>query len=362
MTRPPGNHVRTIGEILGMEPSKPFRTAYALCWIVGYVVIYYLFKDALPEKYGRDALALADIMQTGKNDEGSFGAMAALYGALPEWFLPHLPPLVGTLSMWVVLSYVRSYGLMLILAVVLPPYILLNFLYPLKETLVAIMALVVHFGLQRTDKTWVAFLFILGIYIPYGIFVRTYYLLIVAAFISIVLVMKTKPIISIVYICAAIILIFTVPSDVYFQIQGPRDTIYDYLSTQSTSIVRTCFANPLPPTNAFNFLVNTLYALVILFCPFIIGQSISEVLLIVNVLTYFGMVYCGFKYFRGVAQLPYALFVAHILTQAQFEPDLGSYVRHFSSVWVLIAPAMQYLFRPRSLPQADTTRDAVTVT
>lgn len=350
MIKLPNNHIRTIGEIFSLEPSKQFRIAYALFWIVGYLAIYYFFRDDLPEKYGRDALALADIMQAGKNDEGSFGAMAAIYGAMPDWFLPHLPPLVGTFSLWVVLSYVRSYVLMLVLPVLLAPYILLNFLYALKETLVAVMALVIHYGLKHIDKTWIAFLFILCLYVPYGIFVRQYYLLIVVIFISIVLLMKTPPVVSVVYVCAGIILAFMIPNDIYYQIQGPRDVIYQYLSTQATSVVRTCFANPLPPENAFNFIVNTLYSLLILFCPFIIAQSISEVLMLVNVLTYFGMVYCGFKYFRGGAQLPYALFVAHILTQAQFEPDLGSYVRHFSSVWVLIAPALQYLLRPRPKP------------
>ncbi|MGB4100945.1 MAG: hypothetical protein WBK91_03440 [Alphaproteobacteria bacterium] len=310
------------------------------------MVIYYLFKDSLPEKYGRDALALADIMQAGKNDEGSFGAMAAIYGALPGWFLPHLSPLVGTFSLWVVLSYVRSYPLMLVLPVLLLPYILLNFLFALKETLVAIMALAIHYILKRVDKTWIVFLLILCIYVPYGIFVRQYYLIIVAVFVSIILIMKTPSTISIIYVCAGIMFVSVIPSDIYYQIQGPRDVIYHYLSTQSISIVRTCFANPLPPDNAFNFFVNTLYALIILFIPFIIGQSFNEVLLVINVMTHFGMVYCGFKYFKGAAQLPYALFVAHILTQAQFEPDLGSYVRHYSSVWVLIAPAMIYLLRP----------------
>lgn len=357
MIKLPSRHVKTIGEIFSLEPSPQFRIVYSLFWVVGYLVVYYFFKDSLPEKYGRDALALADIMQAGKNDEGSFGAMAAIYGAMPDWFLPHLPPLVGTFSLWVILSYVRSYPLMLVLPILLLPYILLNFLYALKETLVAVIALAIHYGLKKIDRTWLAFLFILCLYIPYGMLVRQYYLLIVVAFVSIILIMKTPPIISVVYVCAGIILVFMIPNDVYFQIQGPRDVIYQYLSTQSISIVRTCFANPLPPDNAFNFFVNTLYALIILFCPFIIAQSFNEVLMLINVMTYFGMVYCGFKYFKGAAQLPYALFVAHILTQAQFEPDLGSYVRHFSSVWVLIAPAMQYLLRPQGHAE-DTQQTA----
>lgn len=340
-------------------PSLQFRRAYFFLWLLAYLAIYYGFKESLPEKYGRDAGFLADVMEIGRLADTSFSTMAAIYGALPGWFLPHLPAFVGGVSLWVILSYVRSYQTMLLLFVLLPPYLLLNFLYPSKETLVAIMALAVYAACRKIKGTLPVFLVILALYVPYGIFIRQYYLLILAVFTAIFLIMRTNSIVWMLLACAGIVALALIPNEVYFQIQSPRDAIYAQLSSGSNLFVRTCFPNPLPPDNAFNFLVNTLYGLLVLFVPFIIGQSVNEVLLLINVAAYAAMVYYGLKHMRGGAQLPYMLFIGHILTQAQFEPDLGSYMRHFSSVFVLIAPALPFLFAPQPVQQKD--RAAATI-
>lgn len=353
---------KTLGTLIQSGPSRSMQRAHALLWLIGYLAIFYVFRDYLPEKYGRDAGLLADVIEIGKVADGSFSAMAAIYGALPEWFLPHLPALVGGVSLWVVLSYVRSYPTMLLLLILLPPYLLLNFLYPIKETLVGVMALAIHFFCRRKQDTLSVFLFVLAIYVPYGIFVRQYYLLIVAAFIGIFIMSRTKPIVWIAMVFAGIMALFLVPEHVFFQIQSPRDEIYAFaMSNANPYIVRTGFPNPLPPINAFNFLVNTAYSLLILFIPFIIGQTVSEVLMLINVAAYTAMVCFGLKYSRKGHQLPYLLFIAHILVQAQFEPDLGSYVRHFSSVLVMIAPALQFFWMPRGQKQTVLREKAVLV-
>ena len=111
--------------------------------------------------------------------------------------------------------------------------------------------------------------------------------------------------------------------------------------------VRTYFFNPLPPDNLGSFLVNTFWGVLVMFVPFFVAQSFNEVLMMINVFMYCGMVLALLRFRGGAGQLPAYLFIGHILTQAQFEPDLGSYVRHFSSVLVMISPGIFYLFRNR---------------
>jgi hypothetical protein len=73
--------------------------------------------------------------------------------------------------------------------------------------------------------------------------------------------------------------------------------------------------------------------------------------MMVNSLFYLGLVFAILRHKRGAEVLPAFLFIAHLLTLAQFEPDLGSFLRHYSSVLVLLAPGIEFIFAPKTQAQ-----------
>jgi hypothetical protein len=354
------NGSNVLGALFSRSPSPLMCKYYRLIWMAVYILMF-AFKESLPEKFGRDASTLARMVESGTGDDGAYGAMATIYSYVPGFFLPFLPLLLCLPSLWIILGYVRSYAVMLILPIILMPYLMMNFLFPSKETLVALMAIMIYRLSQSKIPVIRAFLLILLLYGVYAAFVRSYYFLILAFFSAVVIGRKVPLPLT---LCATFIGIAVLgvllPAQVFQEIQGARDTS-SWAMMRMTNEVRTLFFNPFPPDNMLNFLGNMGFGLLVMFVPFVIAQTFNEVLMLVNVLFYTGLVLGIMRHKHGTAALPAMLFIGHILTQAQFEPDLGSYVRHFSSVLVILAPGIQYLLlakpnapavEPHALPDA----------
>lgn len=350
------------GRLFKREPSQVQCRLYRILWILFYVGLFAM-RDALPERFSRDAILLAEMIQTNQFGEGSYGAMAALYAHIPGPLLPLLPVAICIPSIWILLGYVRSYPVMLLLPIILLPYLVMNFMNPTKETLVALLVLIVYKISQSRLTTLRAFLVIAVLYALYAAFVRSYYVLILVLFAALLFLRLVPRGVALIVIMLGFAAMLALPADVFQAIQGPRDEAAFFQEHMGKYAVRTFFYNLLPPDNAFSFLVNTFWGLLVMFIPFFVAQSFNEVLMMVNVFFYSGMVLALLRYRRGAAQLPAYLFMGHILTQAQFEPDLGSYVRHFSCVLVMLAPGLLYMFRNRpaaeiAAEEAATNYDA----
>lgn len=225
---------------------------------------------------------------------------------------------------------------------------------PTKETLVAILALFVYRIAKSRLSVFTSVALICVTYIVYAKFVRIYYFLIAAFFAGIWLTRVLPAAISLAGAAVVLLGMAFLPSEVFEMIQGPRDEAARYMEF-SGHVVRTFFYNYLPPTDLIAFLVNTVWGVLVMVFPFVIAQSFNEALMMINVYFFLGMAFSTIKNKSGVGQLPAYLFFGHILTQAQFEPDLGSYVRHFSVMFVILAPGMQYMFRIK--PSAEIAHE-----
>lgn len=340
------NNPANLGRFFKSEPSLAMCKFYRMFWILFYIVLFAL-KDSLPEKFGRDAATLAEMIESNDFDAGSYGAMAAIYSHVPSALLPFLPLVVCIPSLWIILRYVRSYPVMMIMPVLLLPYMVMNFIYPSKETFVGVMMIGIYWISQSKLSTLRTFIILLVLYAAYAAFIRSYYFLIAAFFLAIMVARQIPAAFTVLGIMLGLTAMAFLPESVFIAIQGSRDDNSLIMSKLSHE-VRTYFFNPMPPDNLLAFLVNMSWGILVMFIPFLIAQSFNEVLMMVNVFFYTGTVLAMLRYKRGGAQLPALLFIGHILTQAQFEPDLGSYVRHFSCTLVMLSPAIYYMFRSKS--------------
>lgn len=340
------NDSRNLGRFFRREPSLTQCRIYRWLWIGFYCALFAL-RDSLPERFSRDAETLNEMIVSGDFEEGSYGAMAAIYSLVPGPVLPFLPALACIPSLWIVLGFVRSYAVMLLLPIILMPYLIMNFMNPTKETLVALIIIAVYkICRSPTMTTFRAAMLILGMYGVYALYIRSYYILIAAFFAAILIVKYAPRFVTVIGAVAVLAVMAVLPAEVYQAIQGPRDDA-SHLMSRLSQEVRTLFFNPMPPDNMLNFFINMAWGIFVMYVPFVIAQSFNEVLMLVNVLFYTGMVLALIRHKQGAGQLPAYLFMGHILTQAQFEPDLGSYVRHFSCVLVMLSPGIYYMFRNR---------------
>ncbi len=337
------NAPKVFGAFFKHEPSRLICQLYRWLWLGLYIALFAL-KDSLPEKFSRDATLLAEMIEGGSYDEGSYGAMAMIYSLVPGPLLPFLPVCVALPTLWIILGYVRSYPVMMLLPILFPPFLIMNFMNPTKETLVAILALFVYRVAKSRLSVISAVIVICITYIVYAKFIRIYYFLIAAFFSGIWLTRVLPAAVSIGGAALVFLMMAFLPKEVFETLQAPRDEAARYMEF-SGHVVRTFFYNVMPPTDVIAFLVNTAWGVLVMLFPFVIAQSFNEALMMINVYFYLGMVRATIKNKTGVSQLPAYLFLGHILTQAQFEPDLGSYVRHFSVMFVILAPGMQYMFR-----------------
>lgn len=137
------NDSRVTGRLFRREPSDVQCRLYRWFWMVAYLGLFAL-KDSLPDRFSRDASTLAEMIEKGNIVEGSYGAMAAIYSHVPGPLLPFLPAAICLPSLWIVMGYVRSYPAMLLMPILMMPYLIMNFMNPTKETMVALMALAVY--------------------------------------------------------------------------------------------------------------------------------------------------------------------------------------------------------------------------
>jgi hypothetical protein len=318
-------------------------TIYALTWIAVYLVLVFVLRDYLPEKFLRDSLTIQRLAEDlHSSDWGGAYAIAAKMSAIfPSWFLNIIVAVVGGSTIWYVTTSAKSIRGMLLIVPILAPAIVLDMVQFGKEVFVIPLTFIILVVAQRTPSILKAFLVIAAIYLLYGLFFRQYYLLIFLAFIAFMVTVKSPPPFRLVYLLLLMIVIVAVPSKVFMQLQGDRDSINMY-SNLVTNEVRTAIYNPYVPDGGVHFLINYAYAFLRLNLPILFSPTVSDILLFINVLIYGRMVYGGIKQrpITPMSLLPW-LFLSHLVVLWVFEPDLGSYLRHFSSIIVYIIPAFR---------------------
>jgi hypothetical protein len=320
------------------DPSPQIIKTYAWLWVGSYLAIYFFFREIIPEKFLRDALEIQRIIETGFDDVSlSYATPAYIF----QFFsLPVLYALVGLINasaIYIILRKVRTMRGMIVMGIILPPLILLGFMSPTKEVFVLLMAAALLYCAHKFSARTTMILAIILAYSVYGLAFRSYYLLILFFFL-VYAYMPTHRLNQAIVFLAGFLVLFLVPKDIFFALQGPRDMI-NMANESGPYEVRTAIYNPFDPESVWGFIGNYIYAFFRLHIPILWEMTANEWVLFVNVVIYAGLLRYSLLFLTGSRRLLALLFLSHITVYILFEPDLGSYFRHFSSVFLYLLPA-----------------------
>lgn len=317
---------------------NPYSIAGVLIVLV-YTAIYVFFRDMLPEKWSVDSAKIIEILTYGGMDDldNSFAVTAVLFGLIGVDNLDIFTCSVSAVFLFFATRDIRGAGDFFTRLLLIAPCIMLNMFAPSKETVVLIMTMLITVSAIyfRTSKKYTFISFLL-LYAIYGLFVRQYYLLIVGVF-FIVYQLWRRPFRY--HLLAAIVAVGAVmaaPSSLLQTLQSPRDTSNAY-AEQIGSDNRTAFTNIASPGNGPGFLVNYGYAATVLITPVLYFQTASDVFMQMMIAAMLIILYKARQKSRRhpdrfEPRFFGSLFTAHILVQLIFEPDLGSFTRHLTSV------------------------------
>ncbi|WP_354327378.1 hypothetical protein [Variovorax atrisoli] len=326
----------------GSRRFNPYSVAGVLIVLV-YVVVYAFFREMLPEKWSVDSAKILEILNYGGTDEmdNSFAVTAALFSIIGSNNLDVFTCASSAVFLFFATRNIRRAGDFFSRLLLIAPCIMLNMFAPSKETVVLIMTMcitvtTIYF---RTSKFLTIGAF-LGLYAIYGVFVRNYYLLIVGAFFAVHWLWR-RPLKY--HLLAAILAagaIMAAPSNLLQTLQSPRDTSNAY-AEQIGSDNRTAFTNIASPATGPGFLVNYVYAATVLITPVIYFHTPSDAFMQMMIVAMLLILYKARRRSRrnpGEFEPRFfgSLFVAHILVQLIFEPDLGSFTRHLTSVMLYL--------------------------
>ncbi|WP_454902164.1 hypothetical protein [Variovorax gossypii] len=311
--------------------------------VLVYTVIYAYFREMLPEKWSVDSAKIIEILNYGGTGDmdNSFAVTAALFSIIGVDNLDVFTCGVSAIVLLFATHGIRKAGDFFSRLLLIAPCIMLNMFAPSKETVVLIMTMCITVSsiYFRTSKilTYGAFL---SLYAIYGIFVRQYYLLIVGVFFAVYYLwcrpLKYHFLATIVVVGA----VMAAPSSLLQTLQSPRDTSNAY-AEQIGSDNRTAFTNIASPASGPGFLANYAYAATVLITPVLYFQTASDAFMQLMIAA---MLIILHKARRRSKREPErfeprffgSLFIAHILVQLIFEPDLGSFTRHLTSVMLYI--------------------------
>ncbi len=340
-----GEENLNLRDDLFMLPLKPDRSivrSSASFWILAYGLVYFIFPGAIPEKYLRDAAQIQNLIQgtLSFEDEGSFAATSAVFNILPQEVNRIVVGLFNCYILWLILTQIKTFRGMVLIIPLLGPMALLDMMAPTKDTIVLMMTSLIYSVSLRVRTPLPLLLTILGCYAGYGFFVRSYYLLIVVVFIGYLIIDKTQAFSRFLYVPLLLLIVFLLPEQLYQNLEGPRDEVNYWIRLGMTDFdVRTLFVNPFPPDGGLHFLGNYAYALCLLNFPFLLHVTANEVIMAVSIAVQAWLIISGIRMLQGPQRLLTFLFVAHITVLILFEPDFGSYTRHFSSVFLYLLPA-----------------------
>jgi hypothetical protein len=337
--------------------GKDLVLVVTLLWVGAYLLLLFAFYDLIPEKFSRDSRKIMDIMQGTEMGKGSFLQTALLLSLIPSYLLTMTAAIIGSAVIFIYMSKIRTVSGIVVASSVMMPTTLLNLLYLSKETIVILMTIFVLYSTLRIKNAQAKIGVILIVYFVYGYFVRNYYLLIALVFVMLHIGFKMNLSLKTLFLGCALALLFFAPESVFQLLQGHRDRVnYNALHVIGSDN-RTLFFNAFPPNNPVHFIGNYFYAAAILNFPFLKFVSIKELVLFINIIIYGRLTVLGLRFGNQSTAILGKLFIAHILVFILFEPDLGSYFRHFSSLLLYLTPAftlLENMKRNRSRKSWDT--------
>ncbi|BEU02610.1 hypothetical protein OAG1_14100 [Agarivorans sp. OAG1] len=330
---------------------------YLLFWSLMLLLLMTVGKDFLPWKWGYDAMKIEGRFVFFELD-GSFLATRELLYFLGRESAVLSTATIGFLWLLVISKYVVTLKDLLVVSLFTLPSMLLNVIWPAKETIVMALCLLVFYSTYFSRK---AFIFsVVVLYVSYALQVRSYYFLILGVFLAGYVMQyfsdkgfpmrnslnrtafklaSFKP--AWYFLAFFVCLAFLLPDAFYQMSQGQRDISNNYAKLEGSFNV-TAFDNLVDVARGLPFIINFGWALLQLSLPLIFAQGLNQLLLLlfsVGVL-----MICGKMIKRKQGDLLLTLFCSHMFVLLLFEPDQGSYFRHILSAAIYLLPAYSLIF------------------
>jgi len=270
----------------------------------------------------------------------SYTATSYLFSLVPYNLLYPIVIIIGGGALTLFIRPLRSRTQVLLASFITIAPVLLILTRPVKDTIVILLSIAILFLIRSRVATVFKICIIMALYLLYAHFVRQYFYLCAIVFLVIWIFINSRRKVKVVMLFVGVSIFFAIPGNIFTELQGSRD-IYNFYRIGSGEIgSRTAFCNFLPPTNGFNFLVNYVVAAIRLNFSFLFYPGIRELFLTLNVIIYAFLINRGMNAENVVVRLAATLLLAHISVLWLFEPDLGSYLRHLSSIFLYLTPIM----------------------
>ncbi|MGZ2748865.1 hypothetical protein [Burkholderia stagnalis] len=344
----------------GPTLSRGLVRAVAAAAVLVYWTIYAKAGAFLPEFVFRDAEKIQDQIGGSSTYEGtSFDAVAKLYAMLGPTGTHLFVAAIGALVIWRTIGCARRAGSLVACVVLLVPCVFFNLFVASKDTLVVLIAIALA-GVAQRRSTFVTVVAAVALYGAYASVVRGYFGLILAIALAALLFRQGSLRRRTLMLLAAPLAILLLPNDVYYLLQHPRDMAADYLAYGSPFGARTSFNNPAVPDSFAAFCMNYLYAVARLNLPVLFSPGPKEIAMQVFVWIALAAVWRRVPGNANPARdVLAAIVIGHVAVSMLFEPDLGSYTRHLSSVALLCAMQFSGWVRPRRATPRRSASDIV---
>jgi hypothetical protein len=328
------------------------KNALLYLWVLFYLSVLLVFKDFLPKKWSLDSEVIDSLVESGAaagDLEGSYGFTALVYASLGSNVVAFIA-LTGVAALWFGGVAIRSNRGMMAYFFLSCPAILFGLLSPQKEVIFTFFLVLMLLALRFARSVYLYCFLIAVFYCIYAALVRQYFFLIVFVFFLIIIFLRSSPLVRVMLIVAAGFSFFLLPSSVLESVAAARDIANRLRILENPDNARTAFLNVCDVRTHFGFFCNYAYAFVRLNFGFLFGLDVSSIAVFLYV------VFCVRIFFVAQRNLSESLmsnsvgillvlFCSHVVVLHIFEPDLGSYLRHLSSAFLLFVPGILYIER-----------------
>jgi hypothetical protein len=324
---------------------------FLVTWFSIFLVLFSLPIELFPEKWAFDSLKISGEIPH-YDIEGSFKKTRDLLYFAGSWSASLITFTVALGWLYIASIFITSLPKFMLVSFFIVPLILLNLLWPAKETIVMLLVLAIVFLWLKFRVNLLASIIIL--YVIYGIFFRTYYLLILFVFLFLsyknysVLYQKNRidqfgsiqygeSISRFFLLVFFLVVCFALPDSFYSSSQGQRDISNAYALLEG-SYNKSSFNNISEVGRGIDFFLNYGWSAINLFLPFTKGFSVNQFLLFFFNVATFLVIY--FRFDPNKPNVFLYLYCSHISVLLLFEPDQGSYFRHILSVSLYLMPLL----------------------
>ncbi|MCC8394820.1 hypothetical protein LJ656_19690 [Paraburkholderia sp. MMS20-SJTR3] len=334
----------------GPRLSKGTVRLFASLTIFVYATLYWKASAFLPEFVFRDSDKIqSQVGGSSTYQDTSFDAVAKFYAALGDSGSELFVLAVGVVFIWLMIGLSKRVGSLLVNVVLVAPCLFFNLFVASKDTLVVLMSVVLVL-IARTRSAWYVAVAALACYAGYAATVRIYFALILAIAMGAWVYRTGSLRRKTVLLLAVLLVLYVLPEHAYFALMHPRDMAVDYLVAGSPYGARTSFYNLVEPASFAAFCIDYAYAILKLNVPVLFYPGPKEWVMLAFVWIVLGS---AFRRLPAQPALAHAgtsavdllacLVIGHIAVSTLFEPDLGSYIRHLSSVALFCGWRLSYL-------------------